>query len=229
MVFEFATELFVPLGPAADDTALWIDDHGRRLSDRLWMARRTDRDAIGRVLREAIAAGDDPLLAAKRLEDYLTPAGEQTQTRTPRGGRGNYAARRLARTEMARAFGQATMQAAARNPFVEGMRWQLSSPYDPKADAGVCADNASGSSRGLPRGVYRLNEVPRYPAHPQERCNLAPYVVAGDDAVVAQLRQDYGLDRDGPSADPGRAVVTRRLLTSLLRSYRALLESTDAA
>src|SRR4051794_13005126 len=128
MVIEFASEIFRPLGEdvATGDLLLWTDDNGRRFSDRIWLAKQSDRQQIDAILRGAVASGDDPLQAAKRLEDYLTPAGQQATTRTPRSGMGNYAARRLARTEMTRAFGQATLQAAELNPMVEGIKWSLS-------------------------------------------------------------------------------------------------------
>lgn len=174
MVLEFGQEIFVPLGQAGadafDDTARWVDPNHRRFSDRLWRAKHSDRAAIDRILREAIVSGDDPLLAAERLERYLTPAGQRVTTELPRpaSGRdeatGNYAARRLARTEVTRAFGQATIQAAELNPFVVGVKWNLSARH-PKSDP--CDENARRSSRGMDRGVYLTREAPRYPEHPQ--------------------------------------------------------------
>jgi predicted ABC-type ATPase len=191
MSVDIAREVFTPLGQAGadafDDTRSWVDDNGRRLSDRLWLAKEADRNAIDTILRGAIASGDDPLKAAKRLEDYLTPVGQATQTATPRSGMGNYAARRLARTEMTRAFGQATEQAAALNPFVEGIKWSLSGRHD---ESDICNDNAGRSSRGMDRGEYRLHEVPRYPGHPNCRCVLSPVTVKDTDAVVDQIKRD---------------------------------------
>jgi hypothetical protein len=191
-VIDISREVFIPLGQAGadafDDTTRWIDDNNRRFSDRLWLAKEADRDAIDAILRGAVASGDDPLKAAKRLEDYLTPVGQATRTATPRSGMGNYAARRLARTEMTRAFGQATMQAAELNPFVEGIKWSLSGSH---TESDVCNDNAGRSSRGMDRGEYRLNEVPRYPGHPNCRCVLSPVTVSDRDAAnIVRLLQE---------------------------------------
>ncbi len=256
MALEFADRIFLPLGQdVADDTELWQDVRGRRLSDRAWLARQATRDAIDKRLRLAIARGDDPIAVARDLEQYLDPSlapvrdergrlvrwkhdeqGRPTLdaegkripaqpkgaiTRTPRGGSGSYPARRLARTEITRAFGQATMQAAALNPFVSGVKWNLSGSH-PEPDE--CDSNAWRSSRGLPRGVYRSGDEPRYPNHPNELCYLSPYVAEDTDAIVAQLRRDFDLDPQ-PVRLIGLPAVdrARELVTTLFRAARAFV------
>lgn len=235
MAVEFADAIFRPLGQeVAADTTLWQDQAGRRLSDRVWLARQTTRDAIDRRLREAIANGDDPIQVARDLEQYLDPSlapvrnergrlvGPQPTgavTRTPRGGSGSYAARRLARTEISRAFNQAALQVGELNPFVEGMQWQLSAGHD---ESDACDDNAHRSSRGMPRGVYRHGEFPRIPNHPQCKCVAVPYVERDTESVVAQLRRDYRLDEPGepPPAAPGSP---RFSIIRLFRAAKAFL------
>ena len=216
---------------ALDDTRSWVDPRGFTLSDRIWSARASDRAAIEGILREGIAAGEDPLLVARRLEVYLTPEGRRLETTTPpvrrgtpeeyRSGKGSYAARRLARTEITRAHGQATIQAAERNPFVTGVRWNLS-PSHPKVD--ICDEHASRDT-GLGRGVYRVRDVPRYPAHPHCLCNLAP-VVAEDaiHTIVAQARREAGGGgrAELPAAAQGRRPgpwAALRALWGLARVY----------
>lgn len=185
--------IFRPLGETGaslvDDTTTWQDKRGYRLSDRIWRARQADRDAINGVLQQAVANGDDPLQAAKRLEDYLTPVGRQTRTQTPRSGVGNYAARRLARTEVSRAFNEASARAAAANPFVRGVQWNLSGRH---GEPDICDERASQSSRGMPPGVYRHGDKPRMPSHPHCLCFWTPYTVDDTDAVVRGLRRDAG-------------------------------------
>lgn len=265
MSIEFARDIFIPLGQAGadafDDTRRWVDPRGHRLSARLWYARQTDRDAIDAILRNAILAGDDPLKAARRLEDYLLPAGRPVRdpktgrlvrwkrddagnllrdsggelipaqpkgviTRTPRSGAGSYAARRLARTEVTRAFGQATIQAAELNPFTDGVQWNLSHRHG-RADE--CDENARGHSKGLPAGVYRPDEVPRYPNHPHDLCHLTPFTTQDADSVVAQLRRDFDLDPQ-PLYLVGvrRTRRARDLVTMLFLAAKALVTS-DAA
>lgn len=147
---------------AFDDARTWVDPSGYRLSDRIWNARETDRRAIDGVLRQMIANGTDSIEAAKQVEAYLLPTARNT-TVTPRGGRGMYSARRLTRTEMTRAYGAATIRSADANPFVQGVRWNLSGSH-PEAD--VCDPNAGEDQFGLGEGVYPPDQVPRYPAHP---------------------------------------------------------------
>jgi hypothetical protein len=246
MAIDIAREVFIPLGQAGaeafDDTRSWVDPRGYRLSDRLWRARQADRDAIDAILRGAVASGDDPLKAAKRLEDYLTPEAQLVRypadhpnpakrgrvkpfseqpkgvaTRTPRSGMGNYAARRLARTEVTRAFGKATIQAAEFNPFVEGLKWNLSGAHS-KPDE--CDSKARRSSRGMEPGVYTVRDVPSYPTHPNCRCYLSPVTVKDTDAVVARLRRD--MERGNDPFPLPRSGAWSKVVT-LFRAAKALV------
>lgn len=237
MVLEFARDIFRPNDAATiDDTRSWVDPLGHRLSDRVWIARQEVRRQIDKTLTTAIATGESPLLTARKLEQYLSPSWapqrnergrlvanqpKRIVTRTPNAGAGSYPARRLARTEITRAFGAATVKAAEMNPFVDGVRWATSGRH---RGSDVCDDNASGHSRGMDRGEYRTDEVPSYPGHPQCRCVLSPVVARESASVVAQLRRDYGLDPQPvrllelPSR--GRA---RDLVTALFRAARMLV------
>jgi hypothetical protein len=183
--------VFRPLGSSAaarllDPTRSWVDPNGYTLSGRLWRARQADRDAIEALLLECLARGLDALTTAKALEDYLTPLGAATLTRTPRSGKGNYAARRLVRTEVTRAFGAGTIEGIAANEFTEGVCWNLSGTH---RDEDACTEHAAGSSAGMGPGEYRLNEMPTYPAHPHCRCYLTP-VLADEEVVIRRIRAD---------------------------------------
>ena len=239
-----------------DEERRWIDPAGRKLSDRIWRARAETRRAIDEALLRGIATGADPLVLADELEQWLRPelrpqrdaAGDIVPGQARRiatsapypagttrvlGGRrpamGSYPARRLARTEVTRAFGLATVRAAALNPFVKGIRWRLSGRH-PKADA--CDPNAGRDTEGLGVGVYSPGNVPRYPAHPACICALLPAAIDDPEAVVAQLRRDLALDQPAPIR-PGSAVLTpiRResdpaaLLGALFRAFRLLSEA----
>lgn len=84
----FGDRIFVPFGQDVDrlfgSAADWVGD-GKTLSDRIWEARRQDREAIDRILRHGLATGADPLKVARDLEDYLLPAGRPV--RNPDTGR----------------------------------------------------------------------------------------------------------------------------------------------
>ena len=211
-------DIFRPNAAAIiDDTRTWVDPNGYRLSDRLWRAKAADRKAIDNHLRQALAAGKSPLATARGLDQYLNPyyqlrrdpetfrvlpIGKQPKgvaTKTPRqgpgrgparprnSGTGGYSARRLARTETTRAFGDAAIKAAQANPLVRRMKWRLSSHHH---DSDQCDMNAARSSTDCPRGVYLIDELPRYPDHPHEMCSIGPYVTQEDvDSAIPRLRE----------------------------------------
>jgi hypothetical protein len=188
-----------------DSTRSWVSPDGYRLSDRIWRARRAVRDDIDRVLREALANGTDALEVAKILEQYLDPSlapirdvfgrlirnqKKGAVTRAPgRSGAGSYASRRLARTEISRAFAQATLHAAEANPFVDFVRYATSARH-PAPDE--CTD-AANRDTGHGRGVYEIADAPVPPLHPQCLCRLEPVVTDDVDQVVSDLKERYGL------------------------------------
>jgi hypothetical protein len=189
-----------------DDSRTWLDPNGYRLSDRLWRSRVAVRQQIDAVLRKAMATGQDALEVAEILEQFLSPdyspvrnalgrliRGQRKAivTSSPgRGGMGSFPARRLARTEITRAHGQATIMTAERTPFAKGVKWSTSASH-PEAD--TCDGNAGRDAYNLGPGVYPPSSVPRYPEHPQCLCNLSTVVPENVDAVVDSLRDQYGL------------------------------------
>jgi hypothetical protein len=191
------------LASGLDDTRRWVDPNGYRLDDRLWRGRAADRRAIDTVLRRALAAGMSPLQTARVLEQYLTPEGMMRRTDRPVGarfdrermawvenlsGRGNYAARRLARTEQARAYGNASIESAQRNPWTRGVKWNLNQRHnflDP------CDVNATQDVYDLGPGVYPADAFPRFPQHPMCLCYITK-VAAPFDEVLAVAREEIG-------------------------------------
>jgi len=202
---EFARSERLLRSYGLDAQRLWVREGGYRLSDSVWRARAQTRTQIDAVLRQAIADGADALEVARILEDHLNPALSPVRnvrgrivrnqprgvvTRAPgRAGMGSFAARRLARTEITRAHGAATMWAAERTPFAVGVKWSTSGRH-PKADE---CDAKAERDTGLGAGVYAVKDVPRYPSHPQCLCVLSTATVDDVDAVVAGLRDKYGL------------------------------------
>ena len=174
---------------------------GYRLSDRVWRQGRSVRKAIDDRIVAGIRTGEDALKIARSLEPYFNPAfrsetithdgkviARLNQTATPgRGGYGNYSARRLARTEVTRAHGASTIEAAKVTPGVIGIRWALSASHD---DLDECSGYASRDN-GMGAGVYAVNDLPAYPAHPQEKCTLQHVQMSRED-IVADLIKRYG-------------------------------------
>lgn len=173
-----------------------------RLSDRVWRLGKETRTAIDDRLRVGIARGEDALTIADDLVSYLrldqqpeiiTVDGKvirrRNLTATPgRGGYGSYQARRLARTEVTRVHGQATIEMMRVTPGGKGIRWRLSGSH-PEQD--ICNDHASADLYGLGAGVYPVNSVPPYPNHPMDLCVLVP-VVQSRDEVIADVLRRYG-------------------------------------
>lgn len=184
-----------PIRPAQEFGAydayhLWIDPHGYRLSDRVWRASIDVRSRIDRLLDYEIANGTAAIKIAQRLEQFLTPGALTTRTRTPYGREGSYAARRLARTEIAAAAGRATTAASAANPFVDRIQWKLSVSH-PCCD--ICDEYAAGGPNN--DGIYAIGSVPTYPAHPHDMCTLSPITVDNASEIVAMLRLDMAKPR----------------------------------
>jgi hypothetical protein len=211
-----------------DSTRTWVDPNGYRLSDRLWKQRGALRHELDTMVREAIARGDDGLKVAKDIERYLNPRYAPTRnakgkiirdgrkgvlTAKPRSGTGSYPARRLMRTEISRAHGEATKATAYKLGLA--LRWRLSGSH-PKPDK--CDENAQGNSRGLPPsapgGVYWPQDFPPYPSHPQDLCHVQTWQPFGDNELVANLRQKYGLADDAEAANYREAA-------NLAQQYRA--------
>jgi hypothetical protein len=225
----------------------WATKDGRpyRLSDRVWDAGQETRGQIDRVLKEALATGEDALVTADKLERYLNPSlrprrdpatgrlvphqPRRVVTAAPgRGGLGSYPARRLARTEISRAHAEAHRQASEMNPWSIGDRWNLSGNH-PKADA--CDRHASGDE-GLGKGVYAHRQGPSIPAHPQCRCFWTAVTTDDADAVVAALRHRYGLDEFSVEVGPTIVQVTRDEagnLAEISRSAGCLVDRAIAA
>jgi hypothetical protein len=189
-----------------DPVTTWRDRRGYVLSDRVWRQGDDVRSAIDARLRLAITRGDDPIRVAKELERFLDPAWQplrygpdgrivvdlsraQVYTAKPRGGHGSNAARRLARTEIMRAYGLATIESAKEIPGVRGIQWRLSGSH-PEDDS--CTDIAHRDV-GLGRGVYPVNDVPQYPQHPNELCVLSHAHMPDDDLVDLIVRQYGGM------------------------------------
>ncbi len=188
-----------------DDTATWQDSRGYRLSDRIWGARQSTLRQITELLRLSLSNGEDALLTARKLEEFLDPAfaprrdalgklrtGQKASivTRSPgRGGMGSYPARRLARTETSRAHAQATDFAAARTPLALGWKWNLSARH-PEEDE--CTEYANRVT-DLGLGVYPPNEGPELPAHPMCLCFKTIVVPEDTDAIVDELKRRYGI------------------------------------
>lgn len=103
---------------------------------------------------------------------------------------------RIARTEMAKAYGQGVYRELSVDGDVIGMRWTLSDRH-PEAD--ICNFHASVNQYGLGPGVYLLDKLPPYPAHPHCLCILSSVYqgnpVANQNAEIKTLKSFSEEDR----------------------------------
>lgn len=134
------------------------------LSNRVWKWEFWHNRVVEHRISTAFARGASARDIAREVRSMINPD-------TPGGPA--YAARRLGRTEVANAFHNQTIADYKDNPFVSGLKWNLSGSH-PHKDP--CDDLAKEHSRGLAPGVYRVLEVPDKP-HPQCLCNVSPEVM----------------------------------------------------
>lgn len=187
ITIDKANRLLAINEPDPRDVTNWVDPNKRRLTERLASAKASERELIRNLLFESMNRGETGEQAAGRVSDFLTPLSDQVRRANPingRSGKGSSRLRTIARTELSRAHGQATIEAAELNPFVAGVKWNLSRSH-PEPDE--CDGKAQNSSRGLPEGVYRPGEVPPYPTHPNCLCFLSQVVVRKTASIVREL------------------------------------------
>lgn len=135
------------------------------LSQQVYRTRQLANGYVDRAINRAILQGEGWQQLAVRVRPMIDPS--------VRGGV-SYAAKRLARTELNNAFHATNILMGEANPYVEGMKWNLSRGH-PRADR--CDDLARGSSRGKPEGVYTTGQCPSKP-HPQCLCYLTEETVS---------------------------------------------------
>jgi hypothetical protein len=190
------------LARSLDPQRRWVTPDGYRLSDRLWKQGKWVRRKIDQTITDGLRHGISAVDLADQLERFLNPDKAPTtytrngkvvrrhQTNKPYGVYGSSYARTLARTEITRVFGAATIESAKVTPGVRGVQWLLSASH-PENDE--CDRIASQDRHGLGKGVYPPDEVPRYPSHPNDICTLS-HAMKSRAEVLDDLVKEYGLE-----------------------------------
>lgn len=175
---------------------------GLYLSDRIWNITGDTTEAIGRILTAGIAENMDPVDIARALTKYVKEGSGTLVKDYPnmmkRMGRRlpkdlNYESLRLVRTELSAAHGDATLKSAEYNPACRGVKWVLSSEH-PEHD--IC-DELATADQGRGPGVYRVEDAPPMPAHPNCLCFFTE-VVQDPSSFVRRLESF----KRSPDADP---------------------------
>lgn len=164
------------------------DRDGLTLSNRIWkMAKETSKNIQKQVML-SLQTG----MSAERLKNQILKTAEQVEIKIPKylkeqlegatpekmakeikkyiKKKENYNAKRVARTEIQKAWRGGYMEQVKQLPFVKGVKWNLSGSHREKC---VCEDYANANV-GLGTGVYPVNAVPNdgLPPHPQCMCYL---------------------------------------------------------
>jgi hypothetical protein len=138
--------------------------YGRSLSERVYHNSRKTTARVLRIVEDSLGAGRSADEIARLVRRLISPS-------TPGGV--SYAARRLARTEIANAYHNVAVRLGQERPWVEGFRWNLSGSH-PRAD--VCDSLAE-------RSPYAKREVPARP-HPQCLCVVTVETVSRADFIA---------------------------------------------
>lgn len=152
---------------------------GIPLASQVYRTQAYSTGLVDRAVNRGILLGKSAREIAKDVSGMINP-------NTPGGV--SYAAMRLGRTELNNAFHHAQKGIRSDDPFVEGMRWNLSGSH-PKPDE--CDAYAQGVHyRGGGPGVYLPSQVPSKP-HPHCFCYLTSVVVGEDEFVANFLNGRY--------------------------------------
>lgn len=181
--FTGVPEIGASLVQVADDAVRFVTqfvaDDGLQLSDRLWAIDNHARDVVRSEIQRAVVQGHSaseaardllarglgvpPELASKMTAAQWDKIAREIDNGLLTGEGSAYSnARRVMRTEINRAHGEAYQAAAFDHPDVIGTRFLLS-PNHPRTD--ICDMHARVNRYGLGPGVYPKDKNP-WPAHP---------------------------------------------------------------
>lgn len=139
-------------------------------SKRIWANQDALKARLDASLSAVLIQGQNPRKMAQQLRDLVSK--EVTNDR--------YATERIARTESARVQTQAQLK-SFRDYGYKFCKWHA----EPSA-CKICREIAENDS-GYGVGVYRVDEVPSLPAHPNCRCGLGAYWVDEDNFLTTDV------------------------------------------
>jgi len=159
-----------------------------QLSPRVYRNQQVLTARVNRIVARGLAQNLSAREMASSVKGFISPA-------TPGGV--NYAAMRLARTEINNAFHGINTELHDELPFVEGVKWELSGSH-PRPDE--CDDLADDDHDGLGPGVFRPANVPMKP-HPHCLCDTYPISLDAEQFAtnLANGRYDSWLRSQGYS------------------------------
>ena len=140
---------------------------GAEFRKTLWAVERNLKKLNVQGLKAAYTQVKNAVLSGneKRIEKAVYTA---TQERT------RYFARRIARTEMARAYNDGFIAKWAADEDCIAFKWKMSTAH-PFCD--ICDMYAEADLYGMGPGVFPKDKVPTLPVHPNCMCHLRPVMV----------------------------------------------------
>lgn len=150
--------------------------NGLNLSERVYKNGRKGVKTVENIINTGLLSGKSAREIAASVRRYISP-------NTPGGM--SYAAQRLGRTELNNAFHTTSVRMAIDDPFVEGLKWNLSGSH-PRPD--ICNDYAQHTEgRGGATGVWSPGSIPAKP-HPQCLCYTTPETIS-DEQFLRKLKR----------------------------------------
>lgn len=129
-------------------------------SKNVWANVDNLKAQLDGLVATAMIRGDNP----REMIKYLKPLVKSTVTNSA------YAAERIARTESARAQNEAQILSLKQNDY-KYCKW-----YTEPGACKYCKEIALESSGGnLPEGIYKVDDCPDIPVHPNCRCSIGAY------------------------------------------------------
>lgn len=141
------------------------------LSKRVYRSQALVSGQVDRLVSSSLARGLNWREFAKEAKQFISP--------NTKGGV-DYAAKRLARTEINNAFHATSVLHAVESPFVETVQWHLSGSH-PRPDECNRFAEVVNFKGGQP-GEWKPGAVPGKP-HPQCLCFTTPEVMAEEDFI----------------------------------------------
>lgn len=153
--------------------------NGISLSHQVYKTKALADGWVDRAVSRAILLGLNAKDIAKEVSRFIRPD-------VPGGV--SYAAHRLGRTELNNAFHRATIDRRKDEPWVEGMKWNLSNSHGKNDDCDGYAETAW--IPGGDAGVFRPQEVPGKP-HPNCLCFVTAVSVSPEEFSRRFLEGEY--------------------------------------
>lgn len=131
-------------------------------SQRIWINQDILKAELDELLTAATIQGQSPLKIARKLRGQVAETVNNHR----------YVTERIARTESARIQTQAQLDSFHKFDY-DYCKWVA----EPSA-CDVCKEISEGGRTG--RGIYRVDDVPDIPVHPNCRCSIAAYMPDDD-------------------------------------------------